>query len=78
MGVIEPYRLLGEVLKGASFGVYIIVWKIANVVKLKIGSILSTLRNSLKAAHFLPAPQNPDFVKKRIFTFSRNTLNGGV
>ena len=33
MRVIKPSRLLGVVLKGASFGVYIIVWKLAKVEK---------------------------------------------
>ena len=36
MTIIKPSRLLGVVLKGASFGVYIIVWKLAKVEKNQI------------------------------------------
>ena len=29
MGLFKPFRLLGVVSKGASFGVYIVVWKMS-------------------------------------------------
>ena len=44
MGVIKPSRLLGVVLKGASFGVYIIVWKLSKVEKLKNVRVVLTRR----------------------------------
>ena len=66
MGVIKPSRLLGVVLKGASFGIDIIVCKLSKVEKLKNGGVLTKLEKEEGEVRCRKWPMPPQSRKSRL------------